>query len=91
MGAALEERTNEFTIHGIVPMTGAAADRGLMPDFPGLAQADSTSDWDAGIPIQFNKIRPKDEQYWKQYRGSSPKKLLVSARRRAENVGESFW
>lgn len=83
-GRALEERTNEFTIHGIVPLAGAAADRGLMPDFPGLAQADSSSDWDAGFPIQLKKIRPKDEQYWKEHRGT-PKAFVTLA------AGKKMW
>jgi putative ABC transport system permease protein len=83
-GRALEQRTNEFRIHGIVPMTGAAADRGLMPDFPGIAEAESSSDWDAGMPINFKKIRPKDEQYWKQYRGT-PKAFITLA------AGQKMW
>jgi putative ABC transport system permease protein len=83
-GRALEERTNEFRIHGIVPLSGAAADRGLMPDFPGLAEADSSSDWDAGFPIQMKKIRPKDEQYWKEHRGT-PKAFVTLA------AGKKMW
>jgi ABC-type antimicrobial peptide transport system permease subunit len=83
-GRALEERTAEFRVRGIVPLAGTAADRRLMPDFPGLADAESTSDWDAGFPIQMNRIRPKDEQYWKQYRGT-PKAFLTLA------AGKKMW
>ena len=88
-GRALEERTNEFQVHGIIPLAGATADRGLMPDFPGLAQADSSSDWDAGFPIQFKKIRPKDEQYWKAT--SRNAEGLCDAGGGRKNLDESFW
>jgi ABC-type antimicrobial peptide transport system permease subunit len=83
-GRALEERTESFRIHGTISLAGAAADRGLMPDFPGLAEADSSSDWDAGFPIQLKRIRPKDEQYWKQYRGT-PKAFVTLA------AGKKMW
>ncbi len=83
-GRALEERTNEFTIHGIVPLSGPAGDRTLMPDFPGLAQAESSRDWDAGFPIQLKQIREKDEQYWKEYRGT-PKAFVTLA------AGKKMW
>ena len=83
-GRASEERQQEFRIHGLVPLSGAAADRGLMPDFPGLAEADSSSDWDAGFPIQLKRIRPKDEQYWKEHRGT-PKAFITLA------AGEKMW
>ncbi|MDB6022876.1 MAG: FtsX-like permease family protein, partial [Pedosphaera sp.] len=83
-GRALEEHDAEFVVRGIVPLAGAAADRGLMPDFPGLADAESTSDWDAGFPIQLKRIRPKDEQYWKEHRGT-PKAFITLA------AGQKIW
>lgn len=83
-GRALEETNAIFRVRGIVPMTGAAADRGLMPDFPGIAEAENTSDWDAGFPIQLKRIRPRDEQYWKQYRGT-PKAFITLA------AGQQMW
>ena len=74
----LEERTNSFRVRDVVPMQGAYADRSLMPDFPGLAKAESTENWDAGFPIQMSKIRPKDEKYWKDFRGT-PKAFVTLA------------
>src|SRR5262249_6830502 len=68
-GARLIERTNSFTVKGIVPMRGLYADRTLMPDFPGVAKAESTHDWDTGFPLT-HKIREKDEAYWKAFRGT---------------------
>ncbi|MDB6125029.1 MAG: FtsX-like permease family protein, partial [Pedosphaera sp.] len=83
-GRALEERRNEFRVHGIVPMSGPAGDRSLMPEFPGLAKAESERDWDTGFPIQLDKIRDKDEKYWKEHRGT-PKAFVTLA------AGQKMW
>ncbi len=83
-GRALEERTNSFRIRAVVPMSGAAADPSLMPDFPGLAQAESSRDWDAGFPIRLDKIRDQDEQYWHEHRGT-PKAFVTLA------AGRAIW
>ncbi len=85
-GAAhrLEKRQEKFRIHSIVPMAGLAADRTLLPDFPGIAQAEKTANWDAGFAIDLQKIRPKDEQYWKQYRGTPKAFVTLSA-------GQRMW
>jgi putative ABC transport system permease protein len=78
----LEEKQSQFRIHSIVPMEGMAADRTLMPDFPGIAQAEKTENWDAGFAIDMKKIRPKDEQYWKQWRGTPKAFVTLAAGRR---------
>jgi hypothetical protein len=51
-------------------MMGSFADPTLMPDYPGLTEADSCGDWDSGIPIDLKKIRDKDEAYWDKYKGT---------------------
>jgi ABC-type lipoprotein release transport system permease subunit len=78
----LEERRDRFRIRGILPMVGS--DRTLMPDFPGIAKAEKTENWDAGFAIDMEKIRPKDEQYWKNYRGT-PKAFVTLA------AGQRMW
>ncbi len=82
-GSRLAERTNSFRVRAIVPLTGIYADRTLMPEFPGLAKAESTRDWDAGFPL-VHKIRDKDEAYWKKYRGT-PKAFITLA------AGRALW
>ena len=72
----LETRKAEFTVKSIIPIAGLQADRGLMPEFPGIADVDSTHDWDSSIPIDMKKIRTKDEDYWKKYRGT-PKAYIA--------------
>jgi putative ABC transport system permease protein len=82
-GARLLEATNRFRVHSVVPMEPPWADRTLMPDFPGIENAESTADWDAGFPLVY-KIRPKDEDYWKKYRGT-PKAFITLA------AGQKMW
>lgn len=82
-GAQLVERTNTFRVAGIVPMVGLYADRSLMPEFPGLAKAESTHDWDAGFKL-IHEIRARDEDYWKKYRGT-PKAFVTLA------AGQKMW
>jgi putative ABC transport system permease protein len=72
----LETRKAEFTVKAVVPIAGLQADRELMPDFPGIADVDSTHDWDSSVPIDMKKIRQKDEDYWKKYRGT-PKAYIA--------------
>lgn len=65
----LIEKQSGFLIHSVVPLSGIYADRALMPDYPGLSDQENCRDWEPGIPIDLDKIRPKDEQYWDDYRG----------------------
>ncbi len=68
----LEEKQHHFIIKQIVSDSTDLFNRKLMPAFPGLADAGSCSDWEAGIPIDLDKIRDKDEDYWDVY-GGTPK------------------
>ena len=83
-GAKLVESTNRFRVRGIVPLSGIYADRTLMPDFPGIETAESTRDWDAGFRVDLKRIRPKDEAYWKDHRGT-PKAFITLA------AGQRMW
>jgi ABC-type lipoprotein release transport system permease subunit len=80
----LDEKTDRFRVRGVLAPGGPTADRTLMPDFPGIAKAEKTENWDAGFTIDMKKIRPKDEQYWKTYRGT-PKAFVTLA------AGQRMW
>ncbi|MDH7502821.1 MAG: ABC transporter permease, partial [Verrucomicrobiota bacterium] len=80
----LEEQSANFRVRAILPLSDPLFDRNLMPDFPGIAKAENCRDWDTGLPIQMNRIRPKDEQYWRDYRGT-PKAFLTLA------AGQRIW
>ncbi len=82
--SALVEETSVFTVRSVVPHEGLAADPLWMPDFPGVAGAEDSSDWDAGMPLDLERIRDKDETYWDDYKGA-PKAFISIA------SGESQW
>jgi putative ABC transport system permease protein len=82
-GSKLLEHTNLFRIHSVVPMDLPWADRTLMPDFPGIEKADNPREWNAGFPL-VHKIRPQDEDYWKNHRGT-PKAFVTLA------AGQKLW
>ena len=77
MGAyrQLEEKHYSFIVNDIQLNNGSLFSKEMMPDFPGLADAKSCSEWDAGVPIDLEKIRGKDEKYWEDYRGT-PKAII---------------
>lgn len=82
----LSEKTRPFTVGKILPMppripTGEESD--WTPRFPGLTDAENCGEWDTGIPIKHD-IRPKDEAYWDEHRGSP--KAFVSL-----NAAKAMW
>lgn len=74
----LTEESARFIVRRVAPMRGLYADPALMPDFPGLGEAENCRDWDPGIPIDLDRIRPKDEAYWDTYKGA-PKAFISLA------------
>jgi len=81
---ALKEQKTGFQVKAILSMDNPAVDPDLMPDFPGLADAENCRDWDPGIPIDLDKIRQKDEDYWQKYRGT-PKAFVTL------KAGQKIW
>ncbi len=67
---SLEEKSSVFRVKAILPVRKGSDGPGLAPDFPGLRDAENCRSWDPGIPIDLGRIREKDEQYWKNFRGT---------------------
>lgn len=86
MGALrrLTEDSAYFIIKAILPISNPIFDPSLMPDFPGMSDAGNCRDWETGVPIDLNKIRDKDEQYWNNYRGT-PKAFI------SPEAGATYW
>jgi len=86
MGALrkLTEDSSRFCIKAILPIDNPMFDRTLMPDFPGMSDAGNCRDWETGAPVDLEKIRDKDEQYWNDYRGT-PKAIISLA------AGQKLW
>lgn len=71
----LSTQTAEFRVAGVVPLSGPAADRDLVPEFEGISQTESISHWDPPFPVDLSRIRHQDEDYWERYR-TTPKAFL---------------
>ncbi|MHC4324696.1 MAG: ABC transporter permease, partial [Planctomycetota bacterium] len=78
----LREQATNFRVRRILPMASSTVDPDLMPDFPGLADVDNCRDWDSSIPIDLDKIRQKDEEYWDKYRGAPKAFITLEAGRK---------
>ena len=83
-GDRLVEAMAEMRITQVVEIEGAFADRTLTPDFPGLSEADTLRNWDAGPAIDRSRIRDKDEAYWERYR-ATPKAFIHL------DTGQRLW
>jgi ABC-type antimicrobial peptide transport system permease subunit len=80
----LTTHTARFTVAGVVPLEGFAADRRLVPEYPGITEATSLADWDPPFPVDLSRVRPQDEQYWDQHR-TAPKAFIPFER------GRELW
>ena len=59
----------------IVEMSNPAVDRGLVPVFEGITDVERIDEWNAPFPVDLNRIRTKDEEYWDKYR-ATPKAFI---------------
>jgi putative ABC transport system permease protein len=80
----LDTETATFTMAGVVPMNGIGGDQTLTPDYPGISDAADMTSWDPPFPVELKRIRPKDEEYWDQYR-AAPKAIISLA------DGQRLW
>lgn len=80
----LATQSAQFRLAAVVPITGEAADRDLVPDYPGITQTENLADWDPPFPIDLKRVRPRDESYWHQYR-TTPKAFITLEK------GQELW
>ncbi len=80
----LETKTEQFQLVAVVPIAGLAADRDLVPEYPGISESTSMSDWDPPFPVDLKRIRKQDEDYWATYR-TTPKAFIPLG------VGQQLW
>ena len=83
-GGRLSTATAEFQLAGVVPIEGIAADRNLVPEYPGITGSESLSAWDPPFPVDLSRIQKHDEEYWDQYR-TTPKAFIPLAK------GQELW
>jgi len=77
-----------FIVDRIYKQEGSLADQYLMPVIPGLSDAGNCRDWKTGVPVDLKKIRPQDEAYWKQFKGTP--KAFVSLKTAQKLWGNRF-
>ncbi len=89
--ATLAEREARFTVRAVLPQRDPVFDARLTPDFPGLTDEAECRSWKSGVPIDFSRIRPKDEAFWRRFR-AAPKAVVGLAEGRrlwANRYGDS--
>ena len=71
----LSEKNSKYEISAIWGQSRFSDYDNLIPPFPGLAGKESCLDWDPGIPVDLNQVRPVDEDFWNTW-GLSPKIIM---------------
>ncbi|MBW2275948.1 MAG: ABC transporter permease [Deltaproteobacteria bacterium] len=67
--------TSELEVAGVAAMAGLTIDGAILPDSPGIADADDISAWTPPFPMDLGRIRAADEQFWDQY-GAAAKGIV---------------
>lgn len=71
-------RHTAMRVAGVVALAGLGADRTLTPAYPGIQEAGDMSSWSAPFPVDFDRIRKRDEAYWDEYE-ATPKAFVSQA------------
>lgn len=80
----METESAELSLAAITPLSGLAADPDLVPDYPGITESVRLADWDPPFPVDLDRIRQKDEDYWDEHR-ATPKAFVPLS------VGQRLW
>jgi ABC-type antimicrobial peptide transport system permease subunit len=80
----LVTRSATFRLAAITRIDGLAAERDLVPEYPGITDSSTVSDWDPPFPLDLGRIRSKDEDYWERYR-TVPKAFVWL------DTGQELW
>lgn len=83
-GRKLIEQDRAFRVAGILPIGENGWDQGWTPDFPGIFDVEDLDEWEPGIPIDRDRIRDKDDEFWDEYR-ATPKAFVNLA------AAQSMW
>src|SRR6185295_6350796 len=68
-----------FTVRAVLAMASLAAEKDLVPQFPGLTDVEGCKDWQIGIPMDEEELKdPANEAYWKDHK-MTPKAFVTLA------------
>jgi putative ABC transport system permease protein len=79
----LATRTAHFRLSGIITQA-SGVDATLTPEIPGVTEARSINEWNPPFPLDLNRIRKEDEDYWNKYK-ATPKAFIPLAK------GQELW
>lgn len=80
----LAPRGNTVMTKRVISQDNDALDRHLTPPYPGFAGVEDCADWDPGIPLDLDRVRPKDEAYWDAH-GPTPRAFFTLS------FGQKLW
>lgn len=80
-------RTLVRTLQATVDLAGPALDPGLVPDFEGITNADTISEWDPPFPIDQARVTKRDDEYWTGYRATPKAFVSLNTMRRIWTEG----
>jgi len=80
----METGSAPFSLAAVTPLEGRAADPDLVPEYPGITESARLADWDPPFPVDLDRIRQKDEDYWDAHR-ATPKAFVPLS------VGQRLW
>ena len=81
-------KESDFVLKEVIEMDNPLSDPTLVPHLPGLSDAGHCREWEAGVPINLDAIRDKDEKYWNDYKGTP--KAFISKQKADEIWGNRF-
>lgn len=84
----LVDKESEFVVKEIISMDSDLSDPTRVPHLPGLSDAGHCREWEAGVPIDLDAIRDKDEKYWEDYKGTP--KAYISIEKAVEIWSNRF-
>lgn len=68
----------------VIPQDTSGLNPALTPPYPGLTDVESCTDWEPGVPLDLDRLRPKDEAYWDSH-GPTPRALITLS------FGQEIW
>lgn len=75
----LVNKESTFIVKEIIAMDSEWSDPTRVPHLPGLSDAGHCREWEAGVPIDLDAIRDKDEDYWNKWQGT-PKAYVSNSK-----------
>lgn len=74
-GRRLVQESRPFKVAKILPIGENGWNASWTPNFPGIFDVEDLDDWEPGIPIDRDRIRDKDDEFWDEFK-ATPKAFV---------------